>query len=73
MEPAAPRIWSLLHTAAYRGDAAAIPVFVVEIDVNARDRHGLTPLHVAAVCDRDRGQTVAALLEIGRASCRERV
>ncbi len=60
-----PRIWSLLHTAAYRGDAAAIPVFAANIDVNARDRHGMTPLHVAVVRDRDHGQTVAALLAAG--------
>jgi ankyrin repeat protein len=46
--PAETARYAGLHAAAYRGDIAAIRTLVAQrADVNARDAHGRTPLHVA--------------------------
>jgi ankyrin repeat protein len=58
------RHYNGLHAVARNGDAAAIEKLVAaRADVNARDRHGRTPLHVATFARRR--DAIAALAKAG--------
>ena len=53
-----------LHAAAHRGDAAQIEQWVAaKADVNARDRHGRTPVHVATFAKQ--ADAIRALAKAG--------
>jgi uncharacterized protein len=62
--PAEAARYSGLHAAAHRGDTAQIDrLAAARTDVNARDTHGRTPLHVATFA-RQRG-AIRALVKAG--------
>ncbi len=53
-----------LHAAAHRGDVAQIELAAsAKVDLNARDRHGRTPLHVATFAKQT--QAIQALAKAG--------